>query len=189
MQIPRQQFALKISSSECQGKSFTGFICLVSGKASKCGQAAISRNLGQKGRSCLERVSNYFRGSSDLGELWPPMRDLCGEESLGGQGGPKKDCNSRSGQRMVQVYGDSKSIIWELATDLLKSSSRRGDVWQCQKAVGWKTAGQVPGMGQDSCCFWRGRFKGLVSACDLILLPHVLQNLFRFQFFFNRISG
>lgn len=50
MQIPRQQFALRISSSECQRKSFTGFICLLSGKVSRRGQAAISRDLGWKGR-------------------------------------------------------------------------------------------------------------------------------------------
>lgn len=58
---------------------------------------------------------------------------------------------------MVQVYGDSKGMIWELATDLLKSSSRR-DVWQCWKAEVWKTGGQAPGMDQYSHCF--GRVQG-----------------------------
>lgn len=95
MQIPRQQFALKISSSECQGKSFTGFICLISGKVAKCGQAAISRNLGWEGKSCLERGCNHFRGSGDLGGALTSHERFCGE--LGGQGVPKEDCNSRSG--------------------------------------------------------------------------------------------
>lgn len=162
MRIPRQQFALKISSSECQGKSFTGFICFISGKASKCRQAAISRNLGWKGKSCPERVCNHFRGSSDPGSSHVPWGSSAG--GLGGWGIPKEDYNGRSGERMVQTYGDSNdwdSMTWELATDLLQSGSRRGDVWQCRKAAVWKTGGPEPQMGQDSCCFGRGRFKGL----------------------------
>lgn len=95
MQIPRQQFALKISSSECQGKSFTGFICLVSGKVSKRGQAASSRKLGWGGRSCLERVCCCFRGSSGLGDalssqerpLWAPGRTRGPKEGLPQQKG------------------------------------------------------------------------------------------------------
>ena len=86
MQIPRQQFALRISSSECQGKSFTGFSCLISGKVSKRGQASISRNLGWKGKSCLERVCNHFLGSSDLRSSSLPWETLVGAwEDTGSQ--------------------------------------------------------------------------------------------------------
>lgn len=69
MQIPRQQFALKISSSECQGKSFTGFVCLVSGKVSKRGQAASARKLGWGGRSCLKGSVVVSVGSVAWGML------------------------------------------------------------------------------------------------------------------------
>lgn len=76
MQIPRQQFALKISSSECQRKSFTGFICLLSGKVSRRGQAAISRDLGWKGRRCLGGSLVTSAGAVTWGDDGAPKEGL-----------------------------------------------------------------------------------------------------------------
>lgn len=170
MQIPRQQFALKNSSSECQGKSLRGFVCLVSGKLSKCGQAAISSKLGWDGKSCLERFSNHFHGSSDQGELRPPVRDLCGKP--GKRGGLKVGLQQ-------QNWGEDGPSFWrqwegDLRTWYRLAEKQNKRCLAMPKAGVWKTGGEAPGMGQDWRCFGRGRFKGLVSACDLILLPHVL---------------
>lgn len=110
MQIPRQQFALKISSSECQGKSFISVICYLLGKVSKCGQATTSRELGWKGRRFQEGSPVPSAGAVTQGISDPPPQDPPGTWA-GGDGVHMKDCNGRCGQRVAQASRVSKRVI------------------------------------------------------------------------------
>lgn len=184
MQIPRQQFALKNSSSECQGVL----------EASSASYQASCANVGRllfpeiwagKGNVVWTGFLIISMGAvtwKSSGLLWLT--------SVGGLGVPKWDCNSRIGEKMVQASGDSERMIWEHDANLLNSSSRTGDVWQCQR-LEFEKWGEAPGMGQDWHCFGRGRFEGLVSACDLSLMccKICFAHFFFFFFLCNRISG
>lgn len=156
MQIPRQQFALKNSSSECQGKSLRGFVCLISGKLSKCGQAAISSNLGWDGRSCLEWFSNHFHGSSDQEELWRPVRDLCGKP--GKRGGSQSGiATAELGRRWAKLLETVRGWFENMIQTCWKAEQEMSG-----NAKGWslKNRRRSPRDGPGLTLFWQRKIQG-----------------------------
>lgn len=135
--------------------SFRGFVCLVSGKLSKCGQAAISRNLGWKGKSCLDRFSNHFHGSSDLGELWPPVRDLCGRTGESQSGIATAELGRRWSKLLETVRGWLENMMqtcWTAAAEQEMSGNAKG--WSL------KTRRRSTRDGPGLTLFWKRKIQG-----------------------------
>lgn len=153
MQIPRQQFALRISSSECQ-REFYRLHLPAFRQGVQTWAGCYFQRPGLE-RETSGRVSGHFCRSSDLGR-W--------RGSQGGTAVPEvvRGCS----KHMETVRGWFESG----AADLLSSSRRPGGVWQCREAVAGKAAGQTAGAGQHSRGFGGGRPKHLISACDLLSL-------------------